>query len=98
MACAFSTAACVGTGLVVPERDLARELGPETEALKAKAAAYCRDRGAEVGRVQMRLKRTGEGEEVTMEAHCDAGGARFECTMASPNAGDEGYNCTSIPP
>lgn len=97
-ACAFGAAACASAPLILPERDLARELLPQTEALKDKAEDYCRSRALQVARVELRLTRGEAGERVTMDATCDADDARFECTLISPNAGNEEYNCASIPP
>ncbi len=87
--------------MVVPARDLASELEPQTEALKAKAEDYCREQGSEVARVQLRLKRGDDAEGVSMQAECEAPLAHLHCTLLSPRTpqtGDEEYNCTLIPP
>ena len=83
---------------MVPERDLARELGAQVAALKALAEDHCREREAGVARVQLHLKRAPADGEITMEAECDTLGPALRCTLSAPNTGNQEYNCASIPP
>ncbi len=81
LACGFFLAGCQIPALIEPQRDLTREYEAEITELKSRAQAFCAVAGGEVDSLQIRIKRTDEGARVRMEADCDPGASKIQCTL-----------------